>query len=193
MDWLYLQTIAAGCSKAGRPITILGNNFGFRKQAYDELGGFKKIGFSVTEDFKLMQAMEAKTDWGIRHTTDLENTIYSKPVQKYSHFYAQRQRWIKGGQSARPFAYVIVGLSLLAHLAILGIFIMSLWTRTAAMAVGMIIGMDYFILKRVTKITKQKKILRWFLPFELFYISNLIVFSIASLVPQKVHWKNRKF
>ena len=193
MDWLYLQTIAAGCSQAGKPITILGNNFGFRKQAYDELGGFKKIGFSVTEDFKLMQAMEAQTDWKIRHTTHIENTIYSRPVQKYGDFYRQRQRWIKGGRSARPFAYLIVGLALLAHLAVVGIFSISLWTRTAAIAVGLIIGMDYFILKRVIKITKQKNLLRLFLPFEVFYISNLIVFTISALIPQKVRWKDRHF
>lgn len=193
LDWLYLQTVAAGSSQAGKPITILGNNFGFRKKAYEDVGGFKQLGFSVTEDFKLMQAMVSQTKWKIRHTTDSENTIYSKPVERVKDFYAQRSRWIFGGRRARPFAYLIVGLSLLAHLAVLATFSVQLWTRLAAIALGLIIGMDYFILKKVTRITAQRNLLRWFLPFEIYYISNLILFSLTALIPQKVRWKDRNF
>ena len=57
LDWLFLQAIASGMTGAGRPVSILGNNFAFRRAAYDETGGFRRIGFSLTEDMALMQAI----------------------------------------------------------------------------------------------------------------------------------------
>ncbi|NOX88068.1 MAG: glycosyltransferase, partial [Calditrichaeota bacterium] len=79
LDWIFLQTLASANSNAGKPITILGNNFAFRKKTYEQVGGFEAIGFSVTEDFALMEAVRKKTSWKIIHTLDPENSIYSHP------------------------------------------------------------------------------------------------------------------
>lgn len=192
LDWLYLQTIAAASSNAGKPITILGNNFGFRKKAYDETGGFKKLGFSVTEDFLLMKTMLQKTNWKIRHTLDHESTIFSKPVKGLGAFLQQRRRWTRGGRSARPWAYFITGLSLLAHLIMVIIFILQSWKIQTAAGIGLIMGMDYFIIKRGLRFIGQDRLRRSFLPFEIFYIFYLLLFSVWTFIPQKIRWKGRK-
>ncbi len=193
LDWLYLQTLAVGSSQAGKPITVLGNNFGFRKAAYDELGGFKTLGFSVTEDFLLMQAMLKETHWKVKHTLDLGNTIFSHPVKNWPSFLKQRKRWVTGGKAARPWAYFIVGLSTLAHLAMLSVFILQWWKMPAALSIGLIIGIDYFIIKKITGFTGLHKLRKYFLIFEVYYIFYLLLFSVWTFIPQKVHWKNRKF
>jgi len=193
LDWLYLQTIAAGSGHSGKPITILGNNFGFRNEAYKQVGGFKKLDFSVTEDFLLMQALLKNTSWKIKHTLDRENMIFSKPVKNLVAFLQQRRRWTSGGRSARPWAYFIVGLSLIAHLLIVAVFALQLWKIAAGLGIGLIIGMDYYILKRATRISGLKGLQKYFILFEIFYMFYLIVFSIWTFLPQKVHWKGRKF
>ncbi len=192
LDWLYLQTIAAASSHAGKPITILGNNFGFRKKAYDETGGFKNLGFSVTEDYLLMKTMLSQTDWKVRYTLDPKSTIFSKPVKTFAAFLRQRLRWTRGGRSARPWAYFISGLSLTAHLVVVAVFILQNWKIQAAVGIGLIMGMDYFIVKRGLRIIELDRLRSYFLPFELFYIFYLIVFSIVTFIPQKIRWKGRK-
>ncbi len=193
LDWLYLQTLAAGSAAAGKPISILGNNFGFRREAYNAVGGFEALRFSVTEDFALMKAVADQTDWKIRYTVDTQNMIFSQPVKTVKAFLNQRLRWTKGGRQARPFAYLIVGLSVLAHLAILLTFALQVWKNATALAIGLILGMDFYIIRHITRITGLQHLRSKFWLYELFYTVNLITFTVLTIWPLKIKWKSRTF
>ncbi len=193
LDWLYLQALAAGSAAAGKPITILGNNFGFRRTAYEAVGGFESLGFSMTEDFALMKALADQTSWKIRYTVDTQNMIFSQPVKNFGAFVKQRLRWTKGGRRARPFAYVIVGLSVLAHSAILLTFALQVWKNATALALGLIIGMDFYIIRHITRVTGLQRLRSRFWLYELFYMFNLITFTLLTFWPLKIKWKSRTF
>ena len=193
LDWLLLQSIAASSSNAGLPITVLGNNFGFRKQAYQAIGTFKKIGFSVTEDYALMRAIEKTKAWKIKYTQDIDGAIFSQPVKNLLQFYRQRKRWIVGGKGMRFWGYFITGLSALAHLSMVISFILAQWKISAALGVGLIIGSDYLILNRQLKKLSLEILKAYFLPFELFYTIYLIFFGFTFPFMRKVKWKERKY
>ncbi|MCL4519229.1 MAG: glycosyltransferase [Thaumarchaeota archaeon] len=63
LDWDFLLTVGAGAASIGKPVACLGNNLAFRKKAYDEVGGYRKIRFSVTEDFALFKAVADSRKW----------------------------------------------------------------------------------------------------------------------------------
>lgn len=193
LDWLYLQTLAAGASAAGKPITILGNNFGFRRTAYEAVGGFEALGFSVTEDFALMKALVDQTGWKIRYTVDTQNMIFSQPVKTMSAFLNQRLRWTKGGRRARPFAYLIVGLSVAAHLAILLTFALQVWKNATALGIGLIMGMDFYIIRHITQLTGLQRLRSKFWLYELFYSFTLLIVTALTFWPLKIKWKSRSF
>ena len=192
LDWLLLQTIAAASSNAKLPITILGNNFGFRMQAYKSVGTFKELGFTVTEDYALMRAIEKTKHWEIKYTQNVDNTIFSHPQSNLFQFYRQRKRWIIGGKGMRGWGYFISGLSTLAHLAMVLCFVLTQWKISAALGIGLIIGSDYFILNRQLKKLSLKGLKKYFIPFEVFYTSYLIFFGMAFPFMKKVRWKDRK-
>jgi len=77
LDWLFLQTAAAGAAALGRPLTWMGNNLSFRRSAYNSIGGYKQVGFSVTEDFALLKAMYKKNRSAIRFVRDLKSLVLS--------------------------------------------------------------------------------------------------------------------
>jgi cellulose synthase/poly-beta-1,6-N-acetylglucosamine synthase-like glycosyltransferase len=193
LDWLFLQTIAAAASNADKPVSILGNNFGFRLQAYKDTGGFKSFGFSVTEDFVLMKAIEKTGKWKIKHTLDTENTIYSYPLKTIKEFYHQRKRWIIGGRSVRVWGYFITGLAFSAHAAMLLVFLTSQWNAIAGAGIGLIFAIDYFIINRGLKKLNLSYLKRYFFLFEIFYFLYTLLLGLFFFVPQKVIWKGRKF
>ncbi|MGD9897631.1 MAG: glycosyltransferase [Calditrichaceae bacterium] len=193
LDWLFLQSIASGTSNAGKPVTILGNNFGFRMSAYHETGGFKKLGFSITEDFALMKAIEKTENWEIIHTQDAANTIFSSPVKTMKDFYQQRQRWISGGKSARPWGYFLMTLSLIAHISIILVFSFSQWNASAGAGIGFILGIDYLMIKQQTRRLNIKYLNRYFLHFEIFYILYTVIFGVLFFIPKKIVWKDRSY
>ncbi len=193
VDWLFLQLISAGAANAGRPVTVLGNNFGFRRAAYLETGGFESLGFSVTEDMALLKAIEKLGKWKIKLTLDLANTIFSYPVNTLSEFIKQRQRWIIGGKSMRPFGYLLAAVSTPAKVLLFAALLLFHWNVLTGVSLALILGADYRLISRQLKKLKMRHLKKYFLPFEIFLVLYSVFFSLTALLPQKVHWKGRKF
>ncbi len=193
LDWIFLQTMAAVNSNFGKPITILGNNFAFRRQAYLQVGGFESLGFSVTEDFALMEAVRKKTPWKIRHTLDVKNAVYSHPLPTLSEFFRQRHRWMRGGKKARPWGIFILSFAVLSHAAFWAGLITApenplVWTALLAL-----VSANAFSIRPVLKRMQLRKLWIIFPLFEIFYMAYLFVFSILFFLPLKVSWKGRTF
>jgi cellulose synthase/poly-beta-1,6-N-acetylglucosamine synthase-like glycosyltransferase len=73
IDLIYLLTVAAGTINIGKPVSCIGNNMSFRKKAYEKIGGYENIPFSVTEDFRLL--MEIHKYKNIKSSIPLRKTL----------------------------------------------------------------------------------------------------------------------
>jgi len=193
LDWIYLQAIAAGTCNAGLPLSILGNNFAFRLHAYQHVGTFRQLGFSVTEDFALMRAFDKKGLGRIKYVLDPELTIFSHPVASLADFYRQRKRWVIGGRGVRLWGYFLVGLSFFAHLSIFLTVILMQWKIAAALGIGLVIGSDYYIINRILRQQKLTALKKYFPAFELFYSAYLIIFGFTFPFLRHVKWKERTY
>lgn len=193
VDWLFLQIVSAKTSHAGRPVTVLGNNFGFRKEAYDDVGGFENIGFSVTEDYALMNAIKRTGRWQIHHTLDPLNTIFSFPLDTVRAFFHQRKRWVIGGKRADFHTYFLMMLTTITHF----ILMVSLFTPGNFLWKGglwaVVLISDYRILVPELKRLKLNFLKRYFPAFEVFYFIYTVFFALLALLPSRVAWKGRTY
>jgi len=192
LDWAFLQTMNAFNSNAGKPISILGNNFGFRLKAYQQVGGFEKIGFSVTEDFALMEAIRRQTDWKIIHTIDPKTAIYSHPLPDLKSFFQQRLRWIKGGRSMRPWGYFVTIFSVITHLAVIANLLLNQVSLFNLVPFLLLFTADLMVLLKPLRRLKIMGLLKDFLFFEIFYFVYLLIFSVFGIFNTDVIWKDRK-
>ncbi len=193
LDWLFLQVGSHGAARAGRPISILGNNMAFRKKVYEEIGGFEKIGFSVTEDFYLMQAIERTKKWKIKLAGDPELTIFTYPSPTFHAFLSQRTRWVRGGREARPLAYFYSILSTIAHSFIPLLFLSMQYNFVSATAIGLTLGIDFYVLRKTLKTLGLTSLLRHFIPFVIFHFTYILLMYIAIIFPIPVYWKGRRY
>ena len=92
LDWAYLLSIGAGAMGLGKPLSVLGNNFSFRKSAYDEVGGYRNMGFTIIEDFALMTTLVKETTWKVLYPINPEMLVYSHPMPSWRAFENQRKR-----------------------------------------------------------------------------------------------------
>ena len=192
LDWAFLQAMNALNSHFGKPISILGNNFGFRLKAYREVGGFENIGFSVTEDFALLEAIRKKTSWKIVHTIDKNNAIYSHPLPDLKSFFQQRLRWIQGGRAMRPWGYFVTFFSVTTHFLVFFNWITHFTELIAYLPFILLFLTDFFVLLRPLKRLQLTRLFKDFWAFELFYFAYLFIFSLLGIFPQKIVWKGRK-
>ncbi len=193
LDWLFLQGVASGAAGSGFPTSILGNNFAFRKQAYQETGGFEKIGFSVTEDMVLMQAIRKLRSWQIKYPLSPRTQIYSQPEKSLSQLFSQRMRWISGGLIGPLSGWIMMLTAFLAHLLPLLVFILTKPGTLILIAILLPIVSDLsFILRPLSRKINRADLLKYFTVFEIYYYIYTTLFAVLSLLPIKIRWKNRK-
>jgi cellulose synthase/poly-beta-1,6-N-acetylglucosamine synthase-like glycosyltransferase len=106
VDWLYFMGIINVFSSIKKPLTVVGNNMGFSKQAYLEAGGYENIPFSITEDYALFKTL-SKNGHSICQAMNQETMVYSQPLDTVKSVLKQRKRWLIGGWDL-PFYYRVM-------------------------------------------------------------------------------------
>src|SRR4030095_7025838 len=103
VDWLYLLSVASGGDGIRIPISCVGNNMSYRKKAYDEVGGYEKIPFSVTEDFMLLQKIHKDAGYNTKFPVNDETKNITLPCLTINQLLSQKKRWAAGGIGAMNF------------------------------------------------------------------------------------------
>ena len=93
-DQVSKLAVAMGCAGLGFPLTIMGNNISFRREAYVACGGFEKIGPSIVEDMALMNAVIHDTGYGLGWAVEKRSVVVSTPERSFDNFIEQRRRWV---------------------------------------------------------------------------------------------------
>ncbi len=193
LDWMFLQTIAAGTAGINLPVSVLGNNFGFRKSVYEKIGGFRDLGFSLTEDMVLLKAIAKKTDYRIIYPLEPGIGIYSYPLLHLSDFFAQRRRWLSGGLKAPLWGWLLMIISFVAHLLLVLNLIIFNWTFSLLISFIVVLLIDLSLVARLSYRFQVNRILKYFPIFEIFYISYTIIFAVSLLLPGRIKWKERTY
>ena len=191
LDWIYLLTVGAGAAGLGKPLSIIGNNFAFRRAAYDAVGGYEKIGFSIIEDFALMRAINERTKWRVIFPIDARTTMISKPALDWREFYEQRQRWAAGGKEVGVFAGISMLIAFLGHLACFAAWFISL--PLAFICFFILVGSDFLLLRETVARLERKDLLKVFPLFEMYYFFYSFIVAPTVLLPATVRWKGVQY
>ncbi|HVN49348.1 MAG TPA: glycosyltransferase [Bacteroidota bacterium] len=192
LDWAYILGMAAAGAALFRPLGSIGNNLSFRKTAYEEVGGYRKLKFSVTEDYTIVQAIVQSKRWKYRYPIDENNLVVSMPCQDWQTLIRQKHRWGKGGLDMKPEGFCIMAISFLMQTAP---FVMLYWGGVVQAATALMLKFiaDYIFLYQVLKRLNRTKELTWFYWFELYYLGEVIVLPFLVFFGGKIHWKGRTF
>ena len=189
LDWAYLLSVGSGFMGFGIPLSVLGNNFSFRRQAYEEVGGYRNMGFTIIEDFALMKTLVKKTLWKVLYPIDSKMLVYSQPMPDFKAFYNQRKRWSAGGKEVGLYGKSLMFISVMVHMLIpISFFVCDL--RFSFLALIIVLLADFGLLCRTTGLVQRRDLLKYFLLWEGFYFLYTIMFTPVLLLPTTVKWKN---
>jgi len=198
VDLLYLLTIAWGATGMGRPTSLIGNNLAFRRKAYEDVGGYNGIGFTVTEDLALLEAIRDRSNWKIGFIADPSHVVTALPAKTLSEFFQQRKRWAVGGLKIQAFGlFLLITAFSLRLLTTLYLFLSPFRAGLLSFAMlGFLAAAvaDILIASRGITALKRKDLLRYlpFLtPFQFFYQS---IIGISVLFGNRtIQWKGRRY
>jgi len=193
LDWLFLLTLAAAGIGLNHPLSCVGNNMSYRRKTYNEVGGYRNIKFSVTEDFSLLHAVFDRTKWKIRYPIDTQALIMTKACPTWKVLYQQRQRWGTGGLDADLLGFYIMAVAFCLHvLNLISPFFVSN-ILYALVPLLLKFTADAAILSIPLRRFKQLRLFKYFLHFELYFILYTILLPFIVFFGGKVVWKGRKY
>lgn len=198
LDWIYLLSVASAAAAWNIPLTAVGNNFSIRRSAYDSVGGYKKLPFSVTEDYVLAQAVWQQTKLQIRYPINAKTVVESKACPTWKDLYRQRQRWGVGGLDMVLRGLLLMSVHFAMHSLLyigLALFIvLPSVAPTTSLYLAVIAGKmlaDVSFLWKPLKVFNTMNLLKYFPAFELYYSIYQLLLPFIALLSKEVIWKER--
>lgn len=190
-DFIYLLIVAAGGMNLGKPLSAIGNNMSYRRSAYDEVGGYAGIPFSVTEDFKLLMSIYTLKKYKLIYPMDEDTLVTSKPCEDLKSLYWQKKRWGVGGLDSDIIGYLVMASGFIAHL----FFFIAPFLSSLNIVVLLIykIALDFAFIKPAFEKLKIRLKITHFFAFQLYFIAYVLLLPVFLLFGKKVVWKGRTY
>lgn len=92
-DFLTMFIVAAGAISSGKYFSCSGQNIGYKKSAFQTVGGFEKIKHIVSgDDINLMQLFR-KYKMNVEFAFSIHSFVYTKAIDNLLQLLGQRSRW----------------------------------------------------------------------------------------------------
>jgi cellulose synthase/poly-beta-1,6-N-acetylglucosamine synthase-like glycosyltransferase len=190
LDWVLTLGMVKAMSDLGYYLTSMGNNMLIKKEAYESIGGYENIPFSLTEDFEIAKTLCQNGFLGI-HAVSNDNLILTKGQKNWEDLMHQRKRWLKGAMKLSIHWKIALGFQVLFFPFILiflkfnGILGLFLWSIK-------VVVQGVFLLSMESK-TQNRVNLKMLLIFEFYYLITSWMTIIYFFLPKKVLWKGRRY
>ena len=193
LDWAYILAVASAAMSLNNPLSCIGNNFSFRRSAYDEVGGYRGTKFSVTEDFALFKAITESGRWGYRYPFEKETLVFSRACSNMTELYRQKRRWGVGGKDMPISGMAIMVIAFCMHTLMLASPFVGINTTLLLSGVLLKVVSDFLLIRIPLVKTEQTDQLKYFALFQLYYIVYVIMLPFAVFLGGRVVWKGRKY
>ena len=192
LDWFVLFSVAAATIRLKYPVTAVGNNLSVRREAYNKVGGYRNIPFSVTEDYALFHAITKHSGYRALFPLDHSTLVESDPCKDWHELYRQKKRWFTGGKGMDLRSLLVFTIPFVFNsvLVLSMLFAPSYATFCAAFLKT---SVDLFLAIPSIKRFKRWSLMRYFPVFEMYYTLYVLLFPIVVLFGKEVVWKDRTF
>lgn len=190
LDWLLALTQTSLLTGLGIPVTAMGNNMAVRRAAYQDVGGYENLPFSVTEDYELFR-MIVTYRYTFQNLLNPDVLAFSTPVGSVREFLQQRKRWMRGAFGLP--IWMVLGL-LAQYLA--GPLLLGLWWIAPVLAVVIycvkLLSQTLLLTFAISRL-RQTQLLPYVLLFEIYQLIIGPASLLFYVLPIPISWKGRQY
>lgn len=189
-EWVYMHAMAVGSFGCNMPLSCYGNNVSVRSKDFYNVGGYKKIAFSITEDLALLHAVY-NSGKSVGYASIPESHVRTLPNKNFKEYLKQHHRWAIGGIALgwKAVAFVTTSLAIWTALAVALISAEFAW---GGIVLGSRIFLDALLLIPSLRAVGRLDLLKWLIPAILFFVSMELV-APFFLLKRNISWKDQIF
>ncbi|TPG66352.1 glycosyltransferase [Hymenobacter nivis] len=190
LDWLFGLNLVRVLTDCGLPITAVGNNMLVTRAAYESIGGYEALAFSISEDLQLFAQIVAR-GWHCRNLIEPRVLGVSVPQPTVRHLLHQRKRWMRGA-GRLPWQLGALFSSYGVFYTVVG------WPGLLPLGtIGALLGAKMLCQSLFLGLTLRQAGHREHLGVLLLYEGYLLAMSLAVLTytawPGTIQWKERRY
>ena len=192
LEFSALVASGGGAASAGHPFMCNGACLAYRKSAFLQVNGFEgNERFLSGDDVFLMHKI--KKEFGKRAIGFIKDTramVLTSPAPGLRAFINQRIRWASKSKGYRDLFAGATALIVFAYNAFIAAmflagFFNSIFFILFTGSVLIKAGIDFALMWGVTGFTGNRKLMKWYLPFEAVYPFYVVLAGILSLFGKK--------
>lgn len=172
------------------PVTAVGNNMIVSREAYDAVGGFRSIPFSLTEDFALFQAI-VQNGYGFQQLANEESMVKTNAVKGFLNLLEQRKRWMSGAMQLPLFMKTLLIIQAMYFPAMLVLIFIN--PLVAIPLFGLKLTLQSLFVNKILERLNQYMPLGHLFMFEFYSGFLSVALMIYYLLPLPIKWKGRKY
>jgi hypothetical protein len=197
LEFLGLVAIGAGAIGAARPNLCNGANVAYRKDVFDEVGGFSGIDHLTSgDDELLMQKIAYTTPWEVRFCAARDAAVVTDGAPDVGAFVQQRRRWASKGRHYphTPLRLTIAAIYLFYVSLLIGVGAvvaggLAAWTLTAAALLK--VAPEAALLWPACRHFGRMRLMVYFLPLQPLHVLYIVGMGAAGAAGGYT-WKERR-
>jgi cellulose synthase/poly-beta-1,6-N-acetylglucosamine synthase-like glycosyltransferase len=190
LDWIYLQSIATASSGINSELSCIGNNLSVSAKAYNEIGGYENLKFSVTEDLALLRKIKGAKAFSILYPINNNCLIKTSECKTLKDLYNQKRRWFRGGLEINLLGYIL-GFELYSLNIILLFGLLFLSSPVYLFAIIVKFMSDLLLIIPVYNKFKYKGLIKYFPIFQIYFAICGLLLPFTFITGSNIVWKGR--
>jgi cellulose synthase/poly-beta-1,6-N-acetylglucosamine synthase-like glycosyltransferase len=190
IEWGHSIAMMKVVSDLNVSVSTIGNNMAISRSAYDAVGGYLEIPFSVTEDHEIFMQIDRK---GYKSFHIFQESVLAASVSSSTigFLLMQRKRWMKGAFKLTPLMLILLMLNTLYYPIV--IYLLLSETALGVLLLSLKVLIQAFFIDLSFRKLKMgtNPVLLFFYELYAAFI-NLSAFLIY-LLPIDIKWKGRKY
>lgn len=185
---------STGSAGLGKPTGCFGNNLALRAPVLAGIGGFRSLGYTLTEDAALIGAAN-RGGWRVRAATLPATQITTAPQPSWRGFVNQHVRWNGGAffssDRAAAWGYRYVTLFLIASVAAAPAALLAPWLAvlpcTSLLSIGTLATLEALLYHR-----RRGRALARVVPYTLFFMGFYAYITLLAIAGVRTEWKGSR-
>ena len=193
-DQPLVHQYSTGTAGLGQPTGCFGNNLALRAPVLAGIGGFRSLGYTITEDAALIGAA-SRAGWKVRASTLAETLVTTEPQPDWRAFINQHVRWNGGAfysndpAAAWGYRYVTLFLILSVAAAPFALLVpwLVVWPLTSLVSIGTLAALAAALYH-----PRRRRALARVVPYTLFFMGFYAYITVLAIAGVRAEWKGSR-
>ena len=181
-DNLFSAIVVAAPTALGFPVSSVGRNMAFRKNAYENIGGYRALTkFKSGDDIHLTERMRDRSQGKIVFCADPQSFVYSQPPATGKEIFYQQ---IRKNSKILDKSFRSAAVSVILFFVFVLFYTLPLfnpaWLSVWLAVIGLKFLLEYIALIQAAHLFKMKKLIALFPLMQIFYPLYVMVFGLLG-------------